>query len=81
MNNNIRAEDRESKFERIAERRVTEAIRRLRLLGNLANTRNYSYSEKHIKQIISALEGELRDLKSKFQESSSESRVEFKFKF
>jgi len=68
------------KFEKIAERRVTEAIKRLRLLGNLANKRNYSYTEKHVKQIISALESEMKDLRNKFQNDSSGGQIEFKFK-
>ena len=74
------AQERIEKFERIAERRVIEAIKRLRLLGNLANKRNYSYTEKHVKQIISALESEMRDLRNKFQNDSSGRQIEFKFK-
>ena len=74
------AQERISKFEIIAERRVTEAIKKLRLIGNLANKRNYSYTEKHIKQIISALESEMKDLRNKFQNASSSGQIEFKFK-
>ena len=73
-------QERIEKFEIIAERRVTEAIKRLRLIGNLANKRNYSYTEKHVKQIISTLESEMKDLKNKFQNDSSGGHVEFKFK-
>lgn len=72
-------QERLKKFEIIAERRVIEAIKRLRLIGNLANKRNYSYTEKHIKQIISVLEIEMKDLKNKFQNNNSGGKVEFKF--
>lgn len=74
------SEERLKKFERIAERRVTDVIKRLRLIGNLANKRNYSYTENHVKQIISTLEGEMKDLKSKFQNDNAGGKVEFKFK-
>ena len=47
---------------------------------NLANKRNYSYEEKHVKQIISALESEMRELRNKFQNDSSGGQIEFKFK-
>lgn len=72
--------ERTEKFEKIAERRVTEAIKKLKLIGNLANKRNYSYTEKHVKQIISALETEMKDLRNKFQNDSSGGQIEFKFK-
>lgn len=73
-------QERMNKFEIIAQKRVTEAIKRLRLIGNLANKRNYSYTEKHIRQIISVLEIEMKDLKNKFQNNNSGGKVEFKFK-
>ncbi len=73
-------EERVKKFEILAERRVIEAIKKLRLIGNLANKRNYSYAEKHVKQIISALESEMKDLRNKFQNDSSGGQIEFKFK-
>ena len=57
-------QERLVKFEIIAERRVTGAIKMLKLIGNLANKRNYSYTEKHVRQIISTLESEIRDLKN-----------------
>jgi hypothetical protein len=74
------SQERTEKFEKIAERRVTEAIKKLKLIGNLANKRNYSYTEKHVKQIISALESEMKDLRNKFQNDSSGGQIEFKFK-
>ncbi len=73
-------QERINKFEKIAERRVTEAIKKLRLVGNLANKRNYSYTDKHFKQVISALESEMKDLRNKFQDDSSSGQIEFKFK-
>ncbi len=60
------------KFERLAERRVNEAMKKIRLIGNLANRNNYEYTEKHAKKIIDALEAELRTLKSRFKDEDGE---------
>lgn len=59
-------------FERLAERRVNEAMKKMRLIGNLANKRNYEYTDKHAKKIVDALEAELRILKAKFRDEECE---------
>jgi len=68
------------KFERIAEKRVTDTLKKMQLIGNLANKNNYDYTDKHVKQIIDSIENELKILKNKFAEESSERNLEFKFK-
>lgn len=68
------------KFERLAEKRVTDAVKKMRLLGNLANRHNYEYSDEHVKQILDALEAELRLLRSRFKEESSPENYTFSFK-
>ena len=67
------------KFEDLAEKRVTEAIKRLRLIGNLANKNNYDYTEGHVKQILSALNGELRSLKKRFGSGTLTDEAQFTF--
>jgi len=59
-------ETKAEKFERIAERRVNEALRALRLLGNLADRRNYEYTEAQVSTVLRALDREYRALRSKF---------------
>ena len=54
------------KFVQLAEKRVTRAIKDLRLIGNLASRNNYSYTDADIVKICSTLEGELKLLKSRF---------------
>lgn len=68
------------KFERLAEKRVSEAIKKLRLIGNLSNKNNYSYTDDHIKQLIEALETEMRILKSRFREEAADKALGFAFK-
>lgn len=67
------------RFERLAEKRVTEAIKKIQLIGNLANRYNYDYTEDHVKQILSALESELKALRNKFKDKASPETVFFSF--
>ena len=72
--------DKASRFERLAERRVTETIKKMRLVGNHANRNNYSYTEEHAKQILEALEAELRQLKARFRQETSQQTNGFSFR-
>ena len=75
-----RSETKAQKFERIAERRVNETLRALRLLGNLADRRNYEYSEDQASLILSAIEHEHRLFRSKFRAEAGEGNRRFSFK-
>lgn len=68
------------KFEELAEKRVSETLKKIQLIGNLANKNNYDYTDKHVKQIIETLDSELKLLKNKFAEGNSERSINFKFK-
>ncbi|MEY8351289.1 hypothetical protein AALF16_24055 [Bacillus cereus] len=68
------------KFEELAEKRVSETVKKMRLIGNLSNRNNYDYTDEHVKQILSKLEEELKALRSKFSESNREKDSTFKFK-
>lgn len=72
--------DKLEKFEKLAEKRVTEAIKKFKLIGNLSNRRNYEYTDEHIKQIVEALEYELKILKNRFKEETSSKEYNFSFK-
>lgn len=77
MNN---SSEKETKFERLAEKRVSDAIKKLRLIGNLSNKHNYSYSDDHVQQIIKALDSEMQLLKSRFREETDAKSFGFSFK-
>lgn len=68
------------KFERLAEKRVSDAIKKLRLIGNLSNKNNYSYTDDHVKQLLEALEAEMRILKGRFREEAYAKTLGFAFK-
>lgn len=68
MENNKRKEER---FLKIAENRTNTILQTLRLLGNCANTNNYTYTDQQVKQIFSAIENELKITKMKFDKKEN----------
>lgn len=67
--NNItsKMETKSDRFKRIATRRVVEILDKFRLLGNCSNKNTYDYSEEDLQKIFSALDLELKILKTKFK--------------
>ena len=59
-------ESKNSAFKRLAANRTNNAIRNVRLLGNLSNRHNYSYSEDDFKRIFGIIENEVKLAKSRF---------------
>ncbi len=59
-------ETKESAFKRLATKRTNKVLKSLHLLGNLANKRNYSYTEDDFKAMFSAIEEEYKLTKAKF---------------
>lgn len=70
--------ERRSKFVELAEKRVSRAIKDIRLIGNLSNKGNYSYTEADVKKIMRALGDELKGLKARFETGGGESASSFK---
>ncbi len=68
------------RFERLAERRVTETLHRFRLVGNLSNRHNYEYTDDHIRQILEALDAGMRQLKQRFRNEGGGSGETFSFR-
>ena len=68
------------KFERLAQKRVSEVMNRLRLIGNLSDKRNYSFTNEHIREMFDAIDSELRVAKSRFKTDTIEGHSEFVFK-
>ena len=69
--------DRE-KFVRLAEARVTKALKDIKLIGNLSNRSNYSYTEEDSKKIYQALKKAVEDMKSKFDSKGADEDEIFK---
>ncbi len=66
------------KFIELAEKRVTKTIKDLRLVGNLANKTNYNYTDDDSKKILNVLENELKNVRRKFESTSSDEDIVFK---
>ncbi|MBV9504757.1 MAG: hypothetical protein JO323_07095 [Acidobacteriia bacterium] len=69
-----------ARFEKLAERRVTEVVKKMRLIANLSNRRNYTYTEEQVKQILEALEAQIRLVKAKFRQETAVQSQGFSFR-
>ena len=55
------------KFVRLTEARVNNLIKTIRLVGNLSNRSNYSYTNKDVDKIFRSIEKELREARARFR--------------
>ncbi len=73
----VRENDR-IKFVELAEKRVRRALKDIRLIGNLSNRSNYSYTDEDTKKIIRALQNAVNEVKARFERKGEEEEIEFK---
>lgn len=66
------------KFVELAEKRVTRTIKDIRLIGNLSNRSNYSYTDEDVRKIYRTLKTELDNLKSRFDAKGEPDQPVFK---
>lgn len=72
-----REKDRE-KFVRLAEARVTRALKDINLIGNLSNRSNYVYTDEDAKKIVSALKKAVDETKARFEAKGESDTESFK---
>ena len=78
MTNNIQnIENKRDKFVRLAEQRVNVILEQFRKLGNLANTRNYEYTEDDIRKIFFELNKAMKKTKTVFSNDGKGKRKRF----
>ena len=70
--------DKRAKFLELANKRVNRAIKDLALIANLANRKNYEYTEDEAKKVIKALQAEIDHVKHNFTIGIQSSKNEFK---
>jgi hypothetical protein len=70
--------EKRNKFVRLAEKRTSNAIRSIRVIGKLGNPAAYSYDESDIRKIAGALSREIEELKSRMMRKSGKGTVEFR---
>jgi hypothetical protein len=74
---NIIKESKRKKFARIAELRVNNALSKINLIANIANTKFYEYSEDDVQEIIDVLQDALFELKTKFNKKPNQLTLKF----
>lgn len=65
-------ENKGEKFRRVATKRVRNVLEKLRILGNCANTRTYSYNEKQVKDIFSTIRKQVDRVEAMFETQIAE---------
>lgn len=68
------------RFRRLAERRVVRTLKDIRLIGNLANRSNYTYTPAQVEKIFKTLERELKLTRARFEGELADAPVEFSLK-
>ena len=71
-------ETKNERFRRLAESRGNRLIREIALLGDLANRKNYSYSEEEVARLFEPILRELEEVRALFgNETNSTRKVTF----
>ena len=70
--------DRREKFIDLAEKRVNKVLGQIKLVGNLSNRSNYSYTDEDVTKIYRALRKALDEMKARFDSKGAESDNRFK---
>jgi len=73
-----KTEGKREKFVRLAEKRTSNALKAIRLIGNLSNKTHYDYKDADVKKIVTALGREMDDLRRRFEDSGVKGNFEFK---
>ena len=71
-------ESKSEKFIRVAERRMTKLLDWIRRIDYLSNRNSYEYTDEQVEQMFTAIEDELKAVKSHFLKNG---KAEKKFRF
>ena len=69
-------ESKHDKFKRLASQRVTNAIKKIELIGNLTSP-GYEYTPEEVEKIFTSLQQVLDSTKSKFSKAKKEETGKF----
>lgn len=70
------AESKHDKFKRLAAQRVTNALKKIELIGNLSSP-GYEYAQEEVDKIFSALQQAIDNTKARFSKSRKEETGKF----
>ena len=71
--------NKRDKFKSIAEKRVNAVLDKMRLIGNLSDTRYYEYSNDDAQKVMKALKKGLNEIDSKFKAKNKTETNTFTF--
>jgi hypothetical protein len=60
------------RFKALAEQRMTQALKFIRLIGNLSNRQSYDYTEEQYKRMISELKKRVSEAETRFKEAKDQ---------
>jgi len=66
------------KFVELAEKRVSRALKDIKLIGNLSNRTNYSYTDQDVKKITHVLNKAVNEMKARFDAKGDPAEAVFK---
>ena len=69
--------DKKNKFHELAEKRVSNALKQIQLIGNLSNTRAYEYEEEEVKKMFKSLKEEIAFAEAKFKSKGRNNNFKF----
>ena len=69
-------ESRHDKFKRLAAQRVTNALKKIELIGNLSSS-GYEYTQEEVDKIFAALQQTLDSTKGRFSKAKKEETAGF----
>lgn len=70
-------DQKRAKFRELAEKRVSNTLKQIQLIGNLSNTRVYEYDEEDIKKIFKTLKEEMSLAEAKFKSKGRDRNFKF----
>ena len=72
-------ETKNEKFKRLATNRTNKVLDTMALIGNLANTSSYDYSQKDIDKMFKAIETSVADAKRAYSKHGNNKGNKFSF--
>jgi hypothetical protein len=73
----LNARDKRAKFLELANKRVSRTLKDIGLVANLANRRNYDYTEEEARKIVKTLQARVDQVKRDFESGLQTSKNKF----
>lgn len=74
----MKKQDPREKFVELAEKRVSNALKNIKLIGNLSNKSNYRYDQSDVRKITATLKKAIADMNARFESNGAAADERFK---